>query len=99
MLPVAAFVEDKRGRILFANTTAKTLWKTHNVIGKSIAFLFENRKLEFAIRRAEARALREMAAQISSNLRDGAHFFLMLFPVIDSEGEVLLVGLVVRTHG
>jgi transcriptional regulator of aromatic amino acid metabolism len=99
MLPVAAFVEDKKGRVLFANAPAQTVWKTHNVIGKTITALFENRKLDPVMRRAEKHVLREMAAYVTSNIGENPHFFILLFPVADADGEVLLGGLVVKTHG
>lgn len=101
LLPVAAFIADKKGRLLFLNEHAQREWKTRReiAIGRTIASLIGNRQLERELADCTACALREMSGCVSSHISEDPHLFTLIFPVTDSNGEVLVAGLVVKTNG
>lgn len=101
MLSVPAFVKDKKGRVLFLNKKAQQEWKVSasDAIGKTVASLTGSRELEYSIKRNEARVLRHMSGYVFNLVNKDAHLFTLLFPVADSDGDVLIAGLVMKTHG
>lgn len=101
LLPVPAFVKDKSGRLLYLNARAEALWKlkSHEAAGKTIPEIFGKEELGAIVRECDRRVLRDRAAHVSGNISSSPHFFTLLFPMIDGEGNRLLGGIVVKTHG
>lgn len=99
MLDATAFVEDKRGRVLWLNPKAQKEWGvTHEqAIGKTLAAILGKRDLDLAINRNVAQVLRYMAANVSAHLNEDPHLFLLMFPILDPDGDTLIAGFAVKT--
>ena len=101
MLPVAAFVQDTKGRLLFLNEKAQLDWKTkaRSAIGQPIGTVIGSREIERGVTRNITDVIRSMSGQVASHLSGNPHLLTLMFPVVDSGGDVVIAGLAVMTHG
>ena len=104
MLPVAAFVKDKRGRMLYINPAAAKLWKTtyQNALGKTLPELIGDATPEFVAQVAleDRHALGHKSGYVGSFfISDRLHLFKLIFPVMDAEHRSVLCGIVVAQNG
>lgn len=98
LLPVPAFVKDKRGRLLFLNSAARKLWKLRGDqgIGWTVAQLFKNPELDLIERASDRQTLRVGAAWVTAYLKSDPHFYTLAFPALDSDDDTLLGYILVR---
>jgi hypothetical protein len=100
LVPAPAFVKDKRGRALFLNSRARTLWKVRSDkgIGQSLAQLFKNPALDIMDRAADREVLRSVSARVTAHIHNKPHFFTLTFPFLDT-GEDMLLGVILVCCG
>lgn len=100
MLPVPAFVKDKRGRLIFLNAAAERLWKTkaHTAIGKTFSQLAYWKCSDAVVRAGDRLVLLEQATHVVGSVNSMPHCFMLLFPVLDADGDALIGGIAVQTH-
>jgi PAS domain-containing protein len=102
MLPIAAFVKDRKGRLLYLNAAAEKLWKVKakEVLGKTLWQV-----LDLSERQAKAndlKVLQQKAAQLSVHRAPPARSPLrsiLEFPIVDVAGRRLLGGVMVQWDG
>jgi PAS domain-containing protein len=103
MLPVAAFVKDTRGRLLYINPAAAKLWKTTymSALGKTLPELIGGQTAEFAqkMELEDRQALGHNSGCVYVYMDQRLHFFKLIFPVRDANHRRLLCGMVVATNG
>lgn len=105
MLPVAAFVKDLRGRLLYLNPAGAKLWKTtyQSALGKTLPELLGDSSPEFAeqVSLEDRHAIGHKAGYVGSfSFSHGRRMlFKLVFPVMDAEHRRVLCGIVVTANG
>jgi len=102
MLPVAAFVKDTRGRLLYINPAGAKLWKTtyQSALGKTLPEVIGDASAEFAeqVRRDDLHVLGHKCGYVSFVNRR-TRWFKLVFPLCDAEHRRVLCGIVVAPNG
>jgi PAS domain-containing protein len=102
MLPVAGYVKDRKGRLLYVNAAAEKLWKVKagDVLGKTLCEVLG--LSERQVRANDLKVFQQNAAYLSvhpavpgsSPLRS-----MMEFPIVSAEGRRVIGGLTVQWNG
>lgn len=105
MLPVAAFVKDLRGRLLYLNPVGTKLWKTtyQSALGKTLPELIGDSSPEFAaqVSLEDRHVMGHKSGYVGSfSFSHGRQLlFKMIFPVMDADHRRVLCGIVVMANG
>jgi PAS domain-containing protein len=101
MLPVPAYVKDKKGRLLYLNPMGERLWKVKasEVLGKTVPQVLGKPQLEAQTQSSDKKVLKRDNAHVYFHLvADTQHYSVLQFTFLDADDDRLIAGLVVE-HG